>query len=91
MVTYPRKMANENAAIGIPRSSTAQISAILQDHNQELMYHQQKRFKTYLPPTLQIGADAASPANILPTTSVAEFLARADGRVKMKRPKMEIQ
>lgn len=62
-------MANENVAIGRPRSSTAQISATL-------------------PPTLQIGADAASPANCLPITRVAAFFARALGRVNIKKNRM---
>lgn len=67
VVTY--KIANENVAIGIPRSSIAHISAIL-------------------PPTLQMGADAANPANCLPMTSVAAFLASALGNVKIKKNNM---
>lgn len=58
--------------MGIPRSSTLQISEIV-------------------PPTLAIGAEAASPASRRPMTIVAAFCASAEGSVKMKKKNIETQ
>jgi len=46
--------------------------------------------ETHLPPTLHIGALAEMPANSLPITRVAEFLANALGNVKMKYKNMVV-